>query len=393
MNPFNIFKVDPSIGATRQDHILSIVWIYFMLFPTGTLFNISVPLLLLLLYDRRLQNNKIMLPFVVFTIVSTVLNLGYSYMNFKVYARAAEIVVCFFTFASLKGNKILFPYIWFALFYILLSQVSAMFNIPGVYAFFDRTYHITEQMLESYQMDMYNLSGVGESSRLGGMYINPNVCASYVTVLYALGLSQLDQLAKNKKLVYLFVALTFYSFWTTGSRTSLICFLAISGYYLYVQGYEIKRYILLGVALLAASVFVDIGESRMLDVESGMNNSFGAKMTLFGIYLTNCDNPIHFIFGGGDIAASGLYNHSFDGGTDCDFGNIFIVFGAIFWALYWVFYARLFRFMKKEYRPMLFTLLWCFSNSLLISFRMCPVWLVSLGILYKLTVMEKQRTL
>lgn len=393
MNPFNFFMVDKSIYVTREDHFLSILWVFFMLFPTGTVFNVMVPVLLLLTYNRRQRYNTIMLPLLVLMIPALVFNLNYEYMNFKVYARYVEIGVCFYTFASLRGNKILFPYIWGTFFFILLSQISAMF-IPSIYAYYDRIYNITESMLEMYQTDMsaVDMQSMAQGTRLGGIYHNPNVCASYITVLYSLGLSEIRQLGNSKTLIYFFMGLVLFSFFLTGSRTSLLCFLAITGYYMYSQGYSIIRYLCIGVVGLTiffVSKF-DANSVRMLDVESGMTNSFGAKMSLFWHYLTHCTNPIQLVFGGGDIAASGLYNTSFDGGTDCDFGNIFIMFGAIFWLLYWKIYYRFYKVFKKEYRVLLFTLLWVFSNSLLISYRMCPVWFVCLGLLYRRSLTENQ---
>lgn len=393
MNLFNCFKVDKSIYVTREDHFLSSLWVFFMLFPTGTIFNLIVPVLLLLMYNSRQRYNDIMLPLLGFMVPSLVFNLNYEYMDIKVYARYVEIGVCFFTFASLRGNKILFPYIWGALLFILLSQISAMF-IPTIYAYFDRFYHITESMLKTYQTDMsaVNMQSIVKGTRLGGIYHNPNVCASYITLLYALGLSEIKQLGNSRTLTYIFMGLVLFSFFLTGSRTSLLCFIAISGYYMYSQGYSIARYLFIGVVGLTIYMFstVDTNSVRMLDVESGMGNSFGVKMNLFQHYLTHCTNPIHLVFGGGDIAASGLYNTSFNGGTDCDFGNIFIMFGALFWLLYWITYYSIYKVFKKEYRVLLFTLLWVFSNSLLISYRMCPVWIVCLGLLYRRSLTEKR---
>lgn len=392
-NPFTIFKVDKCIGATKQDHFLSLIWIYFMLFPTGTVFNVTVPLFLLLLCDYKQKYNRVLFPLLILIIPTLLFNVGYDYMNFKAYSRLFEIAICFFTFACLRGRQILFPYIWFALIYIITSQICFLYNISIISTFFDQTYNITASLLETYQIDfdVIDSSSVGVDSRLGGMYINPNNCASYVTVLYALGLSEIRQLGSNKNLMYLFMGLVMYSFWVTGSRTSLICFGAITLYYLYTQGYSMTKYLIIFGAVAVAIIFsnVDTNNARMLDVESGMSNSFGIKMALFWHYLTHCDNPLYYVFGAGDLAASGLYHH-FSGGTDCDFGNIFIVFGAIFWLLYWIMYYKMYKILIKEYRVILFTLLWVFSNSILISYRMCPVWFLCLGLLYRRSVIIKK---
>ena len=191
---------------------------------------------------------------------------------------------------------------------------------------------------------------------------------------------------KQKILFYLFIAITIISTLITGSRTGFIVIAAITLYYLYSKGYSLRRYIILGIPLALLLLYEDLSELsdvRAFNVSEGMEGSVSAKMSIFVNYLSKCSNPIWWLFGAGDIMVTvDVYKLGMEG-TDMDFGNIFIVFGFFFYVLYVSICIRIFRLLEPQYRVIMFVLLWSFSNSILISYRMCPIFFLALGLLYK----------
>lgn len=375
-------------STTKWNHIISMIWLYFMLFPTGTLFNISIPVLLLLIFDVRNRNNQILVPLFILLIPTFVLNFWQPYMEIKSFVRLFSFALVFLTFASYRGEKILFPYILFAVCYILLSQVSIIFSLPYLASFFDSTYNISVLALENHSVNMDNVdvADVAVKTRLGGIFINPNNCASYISVAYALGLCEAERnTIKQKVVFYIFIALTMISTLITGSRTGFIVIAAITLYYLYSKGYHLGRYILLGIPIALILFYEDLSnlsDVRAFNVSEGMEGSVGTKMRIFIDYLSKCSNPVWWVFGAGDIMVTQVVYQLGMEGSDMDFGNIFIVFGFFFYVLYVLICLRIFKLLDPRYRVIMFVLLWSFSNSILISYRMCPVFFLALGLLY-----------
>lgn len=383
-----------------KDHILSIIWTYFLLFPTGNIFNISIPIILLLFYDTKSGGVKReIIPMLILLILTVVVNVGEVYMGFKPYVRLVTMAVVFITFASVKGSRILFPYILFATAFIVVSQICFFYNISFLTTFFNSFYDLTEKGIDLYGITDRSLnveSVTAGNTRLGGIFYNPNNCASYICVIYAMGLCEIDRL--NKRIwPVLFVALIIVSLIVTGSRTSFIVFGLMSLYYLRVNGRSVKKYWPIGILAIVlffvySSSFDDL---RMFKVGEGMNDSFGVKMRYFGSYLSAADNPIQLLFGAGDQMVTVVKYHSPLPGTDCDLGDIFITFGLFFYIAYIAFYFQLYKKYTPLHRVILIVLLWSFSNSLLASYRMCPVWFLSLGVLYRqsliIKAMERQQ--
>lgn len=357
-----------------------------MLFPTGTVFNVSIPILLLLIFDMRNRYNEVVVPLFLLLIPTVLLNVGQPYMDFKSIVRLLSIALVFYTFASYKGNRILFPYAVFAVCYILLSQVSIILNLPFLGNFFDSTYSISELSMQNHSLDMSTVetSELGLGVRMGGMYINPNNCASYLSVIYAVGLCEAKrETLKQKIIFYLFVFLTIVSLMITGSRTAFVVLGAITLYYLYSRGYRIGKFVLLSIPVILVVVTRDLSDVRAFNVSEGVEGSVTFKLQLLIDYMAKNSNPIWWLFGAGDITVTTFFFESGMEGTDFDFGNIFILFGLFFYIMYILICFRIFRTLNPHYRVIMFVLLWSFSNSILISYRMCPVFFMTLGLLYK----------
>jgi len=205
-----------------------------------------------------------------------------------------------------------------------------------------------------------------------------------LSVAYAAGLCEAERgNVKQKVVFYLFIAIVMISALITGSRTGFVVIGAMSLYYLYARGYRIGRFVLLAIPLLLLLMTMDLSDIRAFNVSGGMEGSFSVKMDLFIGYLSECTNPIWWLFGAGDIMVTETVFHTGMEGTDFDFGNIFIVFGVIFYIMYVIICIRIFQLLDPSYRVIMFVLLWSFSNSILISYRMCPVFFLALGLLYK----------
>lgn len=362
-----------------------------MLFPSGTVFNFSIPILLLIILDMKNRYNEIMVPLFLLLIPTIALNIGQPYMDFKPIVRLLSFALIFLTFASYKGNRILFPYALFAVCYILLSQVSVILNLPFLGNFFDNTYEISELAKAQHNVNMstVEVTDIAIGTRLGGMYINPNNCASYLSVSYAVGLCEATRdNAKQRFLFYLFVAITIVSALITGSRTGFVVIGAITLYYLYARGYRIGKFILLSIPIILVMITRDLSDVRAFNVSEGVDDSVSYKLQLLIDYLAKCDNPVWWLFGAGDIRVTDMVFHSGMEGTDFDFGNIFVEFGVLFYIVYILISFRIFRILEPQYRTIMFVLLWSFSNSILISYRMCPVFFVALGLLYKRSYCE-----
>lgn len=388
------FKIYQENLPNKWDHIMSIIWLYIMVFPTSVLYYISIPILFVVIYNRQDNHNKIIRPLLFLIVPTTLFNLFQPYMDFKAYSRLVTFVVIFYTFASYKGYRILFAYILLAILYIFVSQISMVLNFPYLASFFDQTYNLTETAAENgFNLSDMDALSAGISARLGGIYFNGNNCGEYLSVIYAMGLCSEDQLdGKKRILLYPFICLVAISMLLTGSRTAFVVFGAISLYYLYAKGYDVRIYLLIVTLLIIVILSVDIGDFRAFKVKEGMDSSIATKVGLFNGYISNITTPIWYLFGAGDIMVTTYLDGSF-GGSDFDLGNIFINFGAFFYLAYVFFVFRLYYKLIKRYRVIMFVLLWTFSNSILINYRMCPVFFMSLGILYRQSLYLKYKSL
>ena len=69
-----------------------------MLFPTGTVFNVSIPILLFMVFDMRNRYNEVVVPLFLLLIPTAFLNMGQRYMDFKSIVRLMSIALVFYTF-------------------------------------------------------------------------------------------------------------------------------------------------------------------------------------------------------------------------------------------------------------------------------------------------------
>ena len=378
-----------------SNHILGIAWLILLLFPVGNTFYALVPLVFVCLYEYRKARFSIANKWALGLIVAIFLSLLFNVLEIYIFSnkliqRDITNAIILFTFANLRGNTILKSYIWFGLIYIFLSQISFVYNIPILTNFYDNVYHITSFYYEQLSIDNsnYDVGDAGVSLRLGGIYYNPNNCASFITLIFALGLCEQKQFKRYELIAFCALALIAIMF--TGSRTSILVFLAMLCVYAYVNNKGSKLVVpillIVGILILATLNLDFLKDFRMFKIEEGMNDSFGMKMSIISRYINYHADIFDLIFGaGGAEALVYKYNQHF-AGTDCDLGDILVSYGLLFYFLYISFYIAIYRKLKREYVVILLVLMWMFSNTILFSYRMSSVWFLTLGVLYKKSI-------
>lgn len=358
--------------------------------PVGNMFYIFVPLVFLCLYKKNkhcVGSIKATTLLLVFTIViSIITNINEVYISTKVLQRDVTIIILLLTFNNLRGDSILKPYIWVALIYIAISQISYAFGMPLASAFFDTVYHISDYYTNTVSQDISNIdsTALGKTFRLGGIFYNSNNCASYICLIYGLGLSEHKQFTKKE--IIIFAILCLLSLFYTGSRTSLIVFCVITITYFYLQKLNIigPTIIILIVVLLLN--FIDISEIRMFKIDEGMDNSFGVKINILNDYLRDCSSISDLIFGSGSTEVL-ISNYKMAyGGSDFEIGDIIIMFGFLFFMFYVIFTMCICKCLKREYMVIIPFLLWSLSNTVICSYRMSAVWLITIGILLRKSI-------
>ena len=163
------------------------------------------------------------------------------------------------------------------------------------------------------------------SFRSGSIYMNPNVymvipCSVLCVILQA-------NIRKPSILNYVFAVICIWSLLLTGSRTTFIVAVAILLVYFILDKSigKIKWAILaVGIVLLIFNIDNLQENFRIFDVSSGVEGSFGHKLSGLSAYLKNA-NPIYFV--------TGSLSSSLSVQVDAEWGYVFVYFGVL--GLYW----------------------------------------------------------
>ena len=142
-------------------------------------------------------------------------------------------------------------YLYVCLAYIFISQIVYLLGIPGLTAFFDRLYPITDELMQHKYDNIQSNIGYGTmlDFRLGGIYHNSNHCSKYLTMLMAFFLS-LNYSKKSKKVIY-FILIAYGGILLTGSRTGFVVGSLIV-YFGFIRNNKISgwvRYLIWGIAI------------------------------------------------------------------------------------------------------------------------------------------------
>lgn len=371
-----------------SNHILSITWLMFLVFPNNGLYFYIVPLAYILLYDKTKKIDKKTLSylfvFIFLFIVSLLVNVNETYLNFKSFARVGVLFIMFLTFGRLRGNKILAPYIIIAVLFLIISQFATILNITSINSLIN-SYYIGsegESVIDKYYSFEITDYGI---YRLGGIYFNSNNYASFLELTFAVLLCEIKQFSKIMLIVL--IPLIIISIIATGSRTSFIVLIVIGLFYMYSS-----KQISLPKILLITTVFIliftatiytyNLSEYRVLKIDEGFDNSVGTKVNILLSYLESGPSIQKILFGNFSGEAIKKYINTNFSGTDFEIGNIVLSFGFVFLVLLMFFYRHIFLIMKSKYRIIFTILLWMFSNSILLSYRMAAVWMLVLGLYF-----------
>ena len=381
-----------------NNHLLSISWLFFLLFPNNNIFFVLVPIVYLLLFDNQKKIDKLtfnyILLIVMLMIVSFKLNINELYLNLKSVARVTVLILMFFSFGRLKGNKILAPYIIIAVLFLVTSQFSGILNFSKINSLIDRFYKGGEgdsviDINSSFEMVYYGVQ------RLGGIYFNANNYAGYLELILAVLLCEIKQFSKVS--LFILIPLIVFSLIATGSRTSLIVLIIMALFFLYSSKIiSVKKVTIISFLTILTSTIIFFNDFRnfrnfrIFKVNEGLDNSFGVKIEILNTYLTSNPPIKKLLFGNFSGAAIRKYTGISFIGTDFEIGNLIVYFGFIFFSVVLLFYISLFKKILPKYRVVFTILLWMFSNSILLSFRMAAIWILVLGHYYHRSIKEKQ---
>lgn len=381
--------------SSKGDHLLSIIWLFLLIIPNGMFLYIFAPLSFILLIDRNAISKSKSLTIIILLIsisflISCIFAVNETFVAGRDYLRVVSLFLYFVIFTIMRGTRILKPYIIIAIALLFTSQLIFLFNIqPLMYLFFN-IYPPTEEYMSNGIIDSLlnvDIKSI-ESYRLGGMFYNPNNFASFMELILITLLCETKQFKKSWLLI--FIGIIAVSIILTGSRTALIVFAAIILAYLYLSKIlSARKIIIYSILFLVVLGLLDVSSLRAFKINEGLEDSLGTKLGILNMYLSNTYGLGEILFGNlsGQVLVD-KYKVSFSG-TDFDLGNILVYYGAVFYVLLISLYVTLFRKYDSKYKVVFVLLLWMFSNSILLSYRMAPLWFLVLGLYYRRSISEK----
>lgn len=363
-------------SLSKDNHIMSIVWLLLLVLPNNTIFFMFVPLsFLLLCRSFLLPPKQVGLLCVLSLSISLATNLLDS--DFKAFSRVISLMLFFYTFGNLKGNTILKPYIITAIAFMFITQFAYIIGFSPIINFIQTFYPYDS---EASGRDMYTfyenatMNNFG-SIRLGGVFYNPNQFVRYMQMVLITMLCEIKQFKKNEIIILLPIFAT--SIIASGSRTSMIVTLLLILVYMYYNKLlTVGRVMpLITIGLFAGAYVlstVDLSNFRMLKVDEGLDDSFAMKVQNITNYILSDLNFSQLLFGNLD------WFHS----MDFDIGNIPVYYGFSFALALITFFIVSYKSIGPKYRIIFVILLWMLSSSIICSYRMAPIFFIGLNLCY-----------
>jgi len=391
MNQFQIANNNIHISKRQRNidkHILGLALMFGFFMPNGNLFYLLVPVVIFILGLRfsNFNNHYNFIKIVLILLISMSFLLfgitNVDRMDVKGLLRNIVILELIFFFPFSKNVKIPNFYLYFGVIYIFISQISYILGIGSIISFFTSNYPY-EGDAYYYKADYLmahanNMSLTNRNFRLGGLYLNPNQCARYLTILFAVFLCE----NHKKKIKHLlpFIGITILAIVATGSRTGFLIAALMLLWFFYRKteksGYASKFLFISLVGFIGVFVFLSAGElsqsMRFLDFNEGVDKSLSMKIQIFIDYLSN-SSLIQTLFG--NFSNDGLSAIQFDS----EWGDLFYRYGLLFVLAFILFYILVFRNTAPEYRLYFFILLWVISSTLVLSYRAGFVFLLCLS--------------
>jgi hypothetical protein len=401
MNEVRQFKGFKSTQSKTDQHIISLAFMFGLFMPNGTLFYYLVPVVIFLLGLRYSKFNNsvfsfkyillalILISFILFAITNT------DKIDAKGLLRNIVLfeLILFFPFA--KNVRIPNTYLYFTLIFIFISQISYMLGIDTITSFFNRNYPYDGDYAQ-YQSDYLKsaadrMSLVNRDLRLGGLFTNPNQCARYLNIIFAVFL--IENYNAKLKPILPFLIIYVLSIIATGSRTGFFITIVVFSYYLYIKSTNKKnasKYILILLVLFFVSGFIYLANSelaqtlRFLDFDEGLEKSLFTKIGILTNYLLENANLLKAMFG--NFSNDGVFAIQFDS----EWGELVYRYGLIFIFSLILFYLHFYRRTAPRSRLIFFILLWMISGTVLISYRASFVFLLALS-KYSYNLMDKKK--
>lgn len=376
-------------STSREEHVLSIVFLIALFLPhTSNLLLIVNPVICILLsYHyakiKKFRNDTtkyLLLGSIAFSIM---INTLMGAPSAKSIIAACNLFLVLLLFPFVADIRIRNTYVYVALIYIIISQITMVIHVPAISDLFEIAYPLSEESEGYYQYVLSNASSNNISGfRLAGLFRNPNQCSKYVTLITAVFL--LDSKTTFIKSLP-FLGLASFSILMTGSRTGLVVFMCLVFFSLFLND-KVSRtakttsiIVLIGLALF---VLYEAADFRGLRVDEGINDSAGAKFGALKDYLSRSTDPFHFLFGHVDqylfVASSGNIHSS----IDCEYGYMIFNYGIVGFAFYIIFFCKLFKGFTKHERLIFVPMLWIISASMLLAFRSLFLYMLLLSKYY-----------
>ena len=373
---------------------------------TSTFLMLVNPLLCLFLYyisrkHRPTFNNNIgkiktVATFFVFIVAISLiarfaLSTGSS-ESVKFLMTGLNLIILFLCFPFTSQDKIPAGYFYFAILFILFSQLVYALHIPALQQFFDTMYPVQGDKTTMYFNYMRRNVSLGNlfDFRLSGLYRNPNQAARFVTLITALFI--VTNRSKTLKEILIFLGLAFFSVLLTGSRTGLFIqtLLLLSVVYknrMIAKNQRLLIYFLIFLLLLYLVLSSsDLSGIRGLQVGEGFSNSANLKWYVLLDYLSQPNSVYHILFGYGDVSLFEPSDIETMDNFDSEYGEIIYTYGFFGFLILLVFYITCFSRFDRSKKPFFIILFWMVSSTILMSYRMSFAFLFSLS--YVLTFNE-----
>lgn len=362
-----------SILAKYREHIIGVCFLIILFIPhTNTLFYLSQIFVTVLLYvfsDRRMHSLESKIVIFCFSISFVLYILSDNDISIKAILGFLNLLLLFMIF-PIADIKISNRYLFFAICFVLLSQLCTVFNIPIVNDFFINAYPISEENINAlYAQENATMDAI-DSFRLSGLWRSPNNSAREVCFIYAFFILNNLRVFSNKSIIFSILCVT--SILLTGSRSGLFVSCCLMVYYYVSCQYrsrntKITSILIIAVALIVSFVFSLDLNFRGFKLVEGFDNSAGPKIeTLIG-YIQHAESS-DLLFGQFDndlfIAQAGNIRI-----LDSEYGYLIFQYGFVGLLAYIMFIGICFAKTEKKYKGLYIVLLWVMSNSILCAFR------------------------
>lgn len=377
-----------------KDLTIPFVLIFFFLWPSNFILHVACLIYLLYLSKNTPQREKrffkLTQPLVAWMILSFIFNMffigeGLIKESFRIVCLV--MILLLFPFKIKCRDDLLIISLLFVIGFVFLTQIAFVYIIPSVINFVDVYYPYDGDMvgLTTESLESRASGSLTElSSRLSGIYRNPNQCGRFVLLC----MSTLLIINKRAIVSVAVIAVVAISVMLTGSRTAFIIYALITGLWLYRTETLQKKYkvgalcILMPFVIYKISTVIDFDTLRVFQLsdESDDYGSLTTKYIWLWDYIKNEDNFLFYIIGHGTTLSLAKYGVPL---LDSEIGMAFFSFGFIGLFLYLRLIIKIISYNHKlnlDYISFIF--MWGITSTILFSFRMSILYYMILSLLY-----------